>query len=355
MRQQFGAPRTDGRHERDMGPLGPAASSRYRGRVDVADAPVGRLAPSPTGRLHLGHARTFALAWAHVRKRGGRVLLRLEDLDQTRCRPELVQGVLRDLEWLGLDWDGSVLLQSERLDALRAAAARLEETGAAYACVCTRADLQSAASAPQRGVDEQRYPGTCRGRFESAAHAERASGRKPALRFRVPPGELSFIDGIAGQRSFDVAQDVGDFVIANRAGVPAYQLAVIVDDAAQGVTEVFRGDDLLASTPRQILIARALGSREPAWYHVPLVLDAQGRRLAKRADDLSLSLLREAGTDPRAILAWVADSAGFDGPDRVSARELCDLFELSRISHQPVTLTEAAIDELRVARFRART
>lgn len=323
--------------------------------MDDADTPVGRLAPSPTGRLHLGHARTFALGWAHVRKRGGQMLLRLEDLDQARCRPELVAGVLRDLEWLGLDWDGPVVLQSERLEGLRAAAERLEASGAAYACVCTRADLQSAASAPQRGVDEARYPGTCRERFESVAHAERASGRKPALRFRVPPGELAFVDGIAGPQRFDVGREVGDFVIANRARLPSYQLAVIVDDAAQGVTEVFRGDDLLASTPRQAMIADALGLPKPVWYHAPLVLDAHGRRLAKRADDLSLEALREAGTDARAILGWVAHGAGLGGPERITSRELCELFELSRLRREPVTLTETAVEALRSARSLTRT
>jgi glutamyl-tRNA synthetase len=300
--------------------------------------PVGRLAPSPSGRLHLGHARTFALAWAHVRQRHGRLLVRLEDLDRSRCRAEYADGALVDLEWLGLDWDGPVLLQSERIEALRATALRLERMGAAYRCYCTRADLEQAAQAPQRGVSELRYPGTCR---------TRAAGTGPsALRFRVPDGALSFEDGIAGLRSIDVASEVGDFVISSRTNVPAYQLAAAVDDAAQGVNEVFRGDDLLSSTPRQALVLRALSLPEPGWFHVPLVLDATGRRLAKRADDLSLAALRAAQVDPRAILGWVARSAGFDVPERVSARELCAAFALDRLSREPARLTAPDLEQL---------
>lgn len=307
--------------------------------------PRGRLAPSPTGRLHLGHARTFLLAWLHVRSRGGELCLRMEDLDASRCRPELASGVLRDLQWLGIDWDGPVVTQSARLDELRAAAARLQATGFAYPCVCTRADLRSALSAPQRGVDELRYAGTCRGK-----NASQLAGRPFALRFRVPAGPVRFVDGIAGVQCFDVAADIGDFMIQNRAGVPSYQLAVVVDDAASGVNEVFRGDDLLSSTPRQILLIDALGLPRPSWYHAPLVLDAQGRRLAKRADDLALATLREAGVDARAIVAWALRSAGFDVGARITAREACATFDLARSSRQPVVLSDAALGELLSAR-----
>lgn len=305
--------------------------------------PVGRLAPSPSGRLHLGHARTFALAWAHARSRSGRLLLRLEDLDPTRCRPEHTARLLADLEWLGLDWDGPVLVQSTRLEALRAAALRLEREGHAYRCTCTRADLARSVEAPQRGVGELRYPGTCRSRTP-------ASGQPSALRLRVPDGELGFVDGIAGARSFDVGAEVGDFLILNRAGVPAYQLAAAVDDAEQGVNEVFRGDDLLASTPRQLLLLRALGLREPAWFHVPLVLDAAGRRLAKRADDLSLESLRQAHADPRAVLGWVGASAGLAVPERMTAAELRAAFDLERLPREPVLLSDAVFQRLLACR-----
>jgi glutamyl-tRNA synthetase len=306
--------------------------------------PRGRLAPSPSGRLHLGHARTFVLAWLHARSRGGELALRLEDLDSARCRPEYAALVLQDLEWLGLDWDGPVSTQSSRLDELRAAAESLRARGLCYPCYCTRADLRNAASAPQRGVDEQRYPGTCR--LKSSAGAQGVS----ALRFRVAPGPIEFVDGIAGAQSFDVSEEVGDFIISNRAGVPSYQLAVVVDDAAQGVTEVFRGDDLLSSTPRQMLLFEALGQRAPSFYHAPLVLDAGGRRLAKRADDLSLWTLRQSGVDPRAIVQWVLGSAGLGVSARITAREACAAFDIERLDRRPVFLAEDMIEALKAAR-----
>lgn len=307
--------------------------------------PRGRLAPSPTGLLHLGHARTFVLAWLNVRSRGGELCLRLEDLDTSRCRPEFAEATLRDLEWLGLDWDGPVVSQASRIDELRAAATRLEEAGLAYRCFCTRADLRSALSAPQRGVDEQRYAGTCRG-----GRAPHLAPGPSALRLRVPEGAIPFVDGIAGEQRYDVAREVGDFMIQNRAGVPSYQLAVVVDDAARGVNEVFRGDDLLSSTPRQMLLLRALGLPAPRWYHAPLVLDATGRRLAKRADDLSLATLRSAGVDPRAIVAWALSSAGFDVGARVTPREAASTFDLARLLRAPALLSEAVLARLLAAR-----
>jgi glutamyl-tRNA synthetase len=309
--------------------------------------PRGRLAPSPTGRLHLGHARTFVLAWLHTRSRGGELLLRLEDLDQSRCRPELADGVLRDLDWLGLDWDGPVVLQSRRLPELRAAAQKLLELGFAYPCVCTRADLRNAVSAPQRGVEELRYAGTCRG--QHARLGERLA-RPHALRFLVPEGPIEFVDRIAGPQRVDVASEVGDFMIENRAGLPSYQLAVVVDDAAQGVTEVFRGDDLLHSVPRQKLLFSALSAPEPDWYHAPLVLDASGRRLAKRADDVSLEALRAAGVDPRAVIAWVLESAGFAAAARVSLPEARGLFDVQRLRREPVILFQSVLAQLFAAR-----
>lgn len=306
--------------------------------------PRGRLAPSPSGRLHLGHARTFVLAWLHAKSRGGEVKLRLEDLDSGRCRPEYAALVLQDLEWLGLDWDGPVSTQSSRLDELRAAAESLCARGLAYPCYCTRADLRNAASAPQRGVDEQRYPGTCRLKSSEGEQGPRA------LRFRVAEGPIEFVDGIAGAQRFDVWEEVGDFIISNRAGVPSYQLAVVVDDAAQGITEVFRGDDLLSSTPRQMLLFEALGQRTPSFYHAPLVLDAAGRRLAKRADDLSLWTLRQSGVDPRAIVQWVLGSAGLDAFARITAREACAAFDIDRLDRRPVFLAGDMIEALKAAR-----
>jgi len=311
---------------------------------------VGRLAPSPTGFLHLGHARTFLLAWWHARNTGSELLLRIEDLDGPRARPEFNDAARRDLEWLGLDWDGAPLLQSDGLAALDRAVEQLLRDGQAYPCVCTRGDLRLAQSAPQLGVSEPRYPGTCRGRYASLGEAREKSGREPGVRLVVPPGSVSVHDRFAGEFSADVAAEVGDFLIARRGGQPAYQLAVVVDDAAQGVTDVVRGEDLLPSTVRQWHVRRALGLASPAHYHVPLVLDEGGRRLAKRADDLSLSELRDGGTDPRAVVGWAAASAGLSVPERVTPAQALPGFDFAKVPREPVTIDDDQIVRLRQAR-----
>src|SRR5688500_128720 len=231
---------------------------------------VGRLAPSPTGVLHLGNARTFLLAWLSVRCRGGRLLLRIEDIDGPRVKPGAEAQLLEDLRWLGLDWDGPAIRQTERLAAYQAAGARLLGAGRAYPCVCSRREVEEAASAPHESAGEGPvYPGTCAGRFASLAEARARSGRDPAVRFRVDVDAVPFVDGFLGPQQGRIR---GDFVIQKRQALPAYQLAVVVDDAAQGVTEVLRGDDLLPSTPRQLLLYRALDLRAPAFTHVPLVI-----------------------------------------------------------------------------------
>jgi glutamyl-tRNA synthetase len=311
---------------------------------------VGRLAPSPTGLLHLGHARSFLLAWWHIRKSGGKIVLRIEDLDGPRVRPELIDAALRDLRWLGLDWDGAPLVQSSGIDRIMSALNELERLGFTYPCVCSRSDVRGAQSAPQLGDEEPRYPGTCRGRFASGEHAARATGRPVGMRFKVTEGAVEFRDSIAGAVSCDVSRDVGDFLIGKRDGAPAYQLAVVVDDAHQGVTEVIRGDDLLPSTARQWQLQRALGLMHPTWFHLPLVLDEAGRRLAKRADDLSLAELAENGTDPRAVVAWAARSAGMDVGDRVTAKAAIPAFDFSTLPREPVRLTQAVLRQLREAK-----
>lgn len=304
--------------------------------------PVGRLAPSPTGLLHLGHARTFLLAWWHVRSRGGVMLLRVEDLDGPRCRSEWIDAALRDLEWLGCDWDGAWTLQSDGIERLRAAVDELDKRGLVYPCTCSRADVRAALSAPQQGSLEVRYPGTCRGRYPSLGQAESRTGRAAALRFRVPSGEVEIRDGFCGSRRYDVQRDVGDFVVARRDHTPSYQLAVVVDDAAQGVTEVHRGEDLLPSTARQWHLRRALDLPDPVLFHLPLVVDHAGRRLAKRCDDVSLSRLHDCGIDPRAIVGWVARSAALDVPARASAAEIVRAFRMENVPHDPVRVTVTA-------------
>jgi glutamyl-tRNA synthetase len=318
--------------------------------AELDDVPVGRLAPSPTGLLHLGHARSFLLAWWSIRGRGGRILMRLEDLDGARSRPELGEQALRDLEWLGLDWDGEPLVQSSGLPRLNQAVETLTRKGRTYACVCSRAELKRMASAPQQGDAEPRYPGTCKGRFSSLEEAEATSGREAGLRFVVPEGVVTVRDEFAPSLPIDVAGEVGDFMIARRDKTPAYQLAVVADDAHQGVTEVLRGDDLLSSTARQWLLQEALDLPHPRWVHVPLVTDASGRRLAKRADDLGIATLRDSGVDPRAIVGWAARTSGMQVPTRVTARECIPEFALQRLPHEPVRLDDATLATLREAR-----
>jgi glutamyl-tRNA synthetase len=314
------------------------------------DSPVGRLAPSPTGLLHLGHARTFLLAFWHIRARAGRLLLRMEDLDGPRAEMRFADAALTDLEWLGLDWDGPVLVQSTELLRLNAAVTALIDAGKAYPCVCSRGDIRSAQSAPHADSPEPRYPGTCRGRYASFAEAEQQSGRAAGARLLVPEGSVTIEDGVAGTSTWDVARDVGDFLIAKRDKAPAYQLAVVVDDHAQGVNEVLRGADLLPSAARQWHVQNALGLPHPAWFHVPLVTDESGRRLAKREADLSLAELRAGGTDPRAIVAWAAHSAGIAISERVTPAEVTPHFRLAALPRKVVPLELKQLIALRAAR-----
>ena len=307
---------------------------------------VGRLAPSPTGHLHLGHARSFLLAWWHARSRGGRIVLRLEDLDIERVKPGMLEATIKDLRWLGLDWDNEPYVQSNGVDAINAAAAALIDHGLAYPCTCTRSEVQAAMSAPQGEQTDAIYPGTCRGRYRSLAAAEQKSGRPAALRFAVPNVLVRIADGIQGVHEFDVKKEIGDFLVLRRLGMPAYQLAVVVDDARQGVTEIVRGADLLASCARQWLLQEALGHQHPRWWHVPLVTDTLGCRLAKRSDDVSLARLRAAGTDPRQIVAWVAHGAGIDAPARVHAQELVAHFDMARLPASEVRVAASDLADL---------
>ncbi len=241
-----------------------------------ADALVGRLAPSPTGVLHLGNARSFLLAWLSIRSRAGKLWLRMEDIDGPRVKAGAAAAALADLAWLGLDHDGEVLYQSARSEAHDAAVAQLLAAGLAYPCVCTRREVEAAASAPHESwQDSVPYPGTCRDRYADCAEARQDSGRDPAVRLRVDLQDVPFVDGFRGPEAGLIR---GDFVIRKRDGGPAYQLAVVVDDAATGVSEVLRGDDLLISTPRQLLLYRLLELPPPSFVHVPLVVgeDAGG-------------------------------------------------------------------------------
>jgi glutamyl-tRNA synthetase len=291
---------------------------------------LGRLAPSPTGALHLGNARSFLLAWLSVRTRGGTLLLRIEDIDGPRVKPGVEAQVLEDLRWLGLDWDGPVVRQSERLSDYAAVAAQLLAMGVVYPCVCTRKEVEDAASAPHEGADDGPvYPGTCRGRWRSLAEAMAATGRGAALRFRVDVDAVAFVDRFAGPQPGRVR---GDFVVQKRDGGPAYQLAVVVDDAASSVNEVLRADDLLPSTPRQLLLYRALGLREPAFCHVPLVVGPDGLRLAKRHGDSSLRSFRQRGVEAAALVGHLAFLCGLRARGaRCMPGDLLPDFDLGRV------------------------
>jgi glutamyl-tRNA synthetase len=274
-------------------------------RVNALTNYRGRLAPSPTGYLHLGHARTFWLAQQRVRANGGTLVLRNEDLDSTRFKMEFVPAMIEDLKWFGFHWQEgpdcggpfAPYNQSGRMDVYRAALEKLRAGGFIYPCTCSRKDIRSAARAPHAEDDEVIYPGTCRENRKSEI-----GNRKFAWRFRVPDGEtIAFADGNCGEQRFVAGRDFGDFVVWRGDGVPAYQLACVADDAAMRITEVVRGADLLVSTARQILIYRALGLTPPGFYHCPLWLDEAGVRLAKRHDALSLRTLRARGATPESL------------------------------------------------------
>lgn len=272
----------------------------------------GRLAPSPTGLLHLGHARTFWAAQERAKSHAGTLLLRNEDLDRDRCRHEFVSAMIEDLRWFGLEWQEGPdcggrfgpYAQSERREWYRSAVSELIRRGFIYPCVCSRQDVLRALQAPHAGEDEPVYPGTCRPPPMAQGQTSKfampaAGGRKTNWRFRVPDGEvLSFVDGYYGPQRFVAGTDFGDFVVWRHDDCPSYQLAVVVDDAAMEITEVVRGADLLRSTARQLLLYRALGLVAPSFYHCPLVMDSSGNRLSKRHDALSLRALRAAGMDP---------------------------------------------------------
>ncbi len=293
----------------------------------------GRFAPSPTGPLHLGSLRTALVAWLFARSHSARFLVRIEDLDPRRSRPEHERGQLGDLRVLGLDWDEAPVRQSERLGMYEEVIARLEAEGRLYPCFCTRAEIREAASAPHGLLPEGHYPGTCRLLSGAERERRRAEGRPFALRVRADAEYVEFDDRIRGR----CGEVVDDFVVRRADGVPAYQLAVVVDDAAQGVGEVVRGDDLAESTPRQILLARLLGLPVPRYAHVPLVFGADGERLAKRRRPPALA---DRNEPPAATLGLLAHTLGLAvGRDRVTEpAELLAEFDPERIPREPAVI-----------------
>ncbi|HUN78901.1 MAG TPA: tRNA glutamyl-Q(34) synthetase GluQRS [Solirubrobacteraceae bacterium] len=299
-------------------------------------ARAGRYAPSPSGPLHIGNLRTALIAWLAARSRGAPFLLRIEDLDRERCRPEHERSQLADLAALGLDWDGPVLRQSQGLAVHREAFERLRAAGRVYPCWCTRADVREAASAPHRGRSPSHYPGTCRGLgAEQRRRRARDAGREPVWRLDGRGERVSFDDLLHGPRE----GVVDDVVLWRAEDAPAYNLAVVVDDDAQAVGEVVRGDDLLDSTPAQILLADILGLVRPTYLHVPLVLGADRRRLAKRDGAITLRQRLAAGETVTEIVAWMARSAGLADRDEPTALDaLLGRFEPQRLSREPAVL-----------------
>ena len=320
-------------HTAKMGVAGDPEQSRtlYRGR----------LAPSPTGTLHLGVARTSLVAWLRARKLGGKLVLRIEDIDGPRVVKGSAESLMADLRWLGLDWDegpdvggayGSYT-QSERLDSYAAAIAGLQQSDAIYPCTCSRKDISELASAPHGDLGAM-YPGTCR-------NGVTRKDRPAALRLRVEAAAPSFVDVLHGPQP---ARDVDDFVLQRGDGVYAYQLAVVVDDIAMAITEVVRGDDLLSSTPRQLALYRALGAAPPGFLHVPLMLAADGRRLSKRDHAPSIADYRATGVSAEQIIGLLASTLGLvPQGSQLPARELIDVFEVNVLPREPTVLDPTAV------------
>jgi glutamyl-tRNA synthetase len=326
-----------------------SAAAPQRAKPDAMDAVRGRFAPSPTGELHLGNARTALLAWLWAKQTGGGFTLRIEDLDRARERPGMAQRQVSELAWLGIDWDEGPdartgadagargpYRQSQRTrlyeDAVRALGDEV------YECFCSRAEIAAAANAPH-GDEGPRYPGTC-ATLSRAQRSERRRTRVPALRFRVAPGAVRFDDEIQGPQEFDVQAGTGDFVLRRADGIHAYQLAVVVDDAAMGISQVLRGADLLSSTARQILLYRALGFATPRWAHAPLVVAATGERLAKRDRALSLEALRGGNVDPRRIADELLRLSGQAGAPGQGLGERARSFDLGKVPKSPLALPD---------------
>lgn len=307
---------------------------------------AGRFAPSPTGDLHLGNLRTALLAWLFARSTGRRFLLRIEDLDRVRLRSAARQ--IDDLAAIGLEWDGEIVYQSTRYDAYDEALATLTSRGLTYECYCSRREIAEASSAPQQGADgaapPHAYPGTCRD-LTGIERAERraalaADHRLPAVRLRAGAARVAVHDALAGE----ITGTVDDFVLRRGDGAPAYNLAVVVDDAAQGIDQVVRGDDLASSAPRQAHLAHVLGLAVPTYAHVPLALGPAGRRLAKRDGAVTLSELRAAGWQAPQVLSLLAASVGLAAPgEPVTPAQLLDRFEPQVLPRAPWRIDPAAL------------
>ena len=295
---------------------------------------TGRFAPSPSGRMHLGNALSAMLAWLSAKHRDGEILLRIEDLDPARSKREYAQGIMEDFRWLGLDWDRRATDQSRRGEAYAAALSKLEEMDLIYPCYCSRDQLH-AASAPHASDGRVIYAGTCR----NLTPQQRAKmTKKPSLRLKLPDQTVAFQDGLQGAVSMNLQREFGDIILRRADGVAAYQLAVVVDDGTEGVTEVVRGRDLLTSTPVQLYLYSLLGLTPPKFYHVPMLLAPDGRRLSKRDRDLDFGYLRQHFT-PEEIIGLLGHLAGLmEHWEPVSARELACDFSWEKVTPNDIYL-----------------
>jgi glutamyl-tRNA synthetase len=293
--------------------------------------------------MHMGNAFSALLAWLSVRKAGGEMVLRLEDLDPARCKPAFCAQIEEDFHWLGLDWDiggsqgGTRFYQSQRTGIYQDYLEQLRQKGLLYPCFCSRNELH-AASAPHRSDGMLLYSGACR-RLTPEQQQERGKLHRPAIRVRVPEEVISFTDGVQGEATQNLAQDCGDFILRRSDGVFAYQLAVVVDDALMGVNQVVRGEDLLDSTPRQIWLQRQWGFPQPDYFHVPLLYGTDGHRLSKRQKDLDLGSIRSKGTSPEEVVGRLAHWAGLiDRPEPVKAADLIGEFSWDKIPNKPIVV-----------------
>lgn len=299
---------------------------------------LGRLAPSPSGEMHLGNAFAALLAWLGARAAGGRVLLRLEDLDLPRCPAKYAYGVMEDFTWLGLDWDNEPVWQSRRSALYDRCLDALDAQGLLYPCYCSRKELHPVTEASAPHTRAPVYPGTCRGLTAQDRARLEGEGRRGAVRIRVPDAAYAFTDGLQGGCSAHLGQEVGDFILRRSDGLYAYQLAVVADDADMGVTQVVRGRDLLCATPQQLWLQDALGLPHPVYYHVPLLLAPDGRRLSKREGDLSLRALSRRCSASE-LVGQLAFWAGLlDEPRPVTPRELLPDFSWDKVRKEDITV-----------------
>jgi len=304
---------------------------------------ITRLAPSPTGGLHLGNARTFLVNWAIARQKNWRIDFRIDDLDSPRIKPGADRQAIDDLQWLGIDWDSDPTYQSHNIPIYHQHLVEMAAAGAIYPCRCTRSQIATAClSAPHADAHELRYPGLCRPTELTPIDFEKVSAEGVAWRFRVTDQSTDFMDQIAGPQSWNVYQHVGDFLVTNKRGIASYQLAVVVDDALAGVDQVIRGDDLLSSTARQILLQSRMRLSPCQYWHLPIVVGPDGQRLAKRHGGWTIQHYRSAGVSAAKIRGLIARWSGIEWKEEISKQDFVRSFDLKRFPRQRVVFTESA-------------